>query len=58
MTARSVFELCGLKGTLVNLQVSTYVSSHSPEFWTKPEEFNPNRLDDEELLKRYEGIYD
>lgn len=38
---------------LVNLQVSTFVSSHSPELWTNPEEFNPYRFDDEELVKRY-----
>jgi len=34
------------------IMVSSFVSSHSPEFWTKPEEFNPYRLEDEELLKR------
>jgi len=54
--ARNVFDLC--EGTIVYLQVSTFVSSHSPEFWTKPEEFNPNRFEDEELLKRCERTND
>jgi len=31
---------------------STYVSSHFPEYWTNPEEFDPYRFDDEELVKR------
>jgi len=34
------------------IMVSTFVSSHSPEYWTNPEEFNPYRLEDEEHLKR------
>ncbi|XP_078374662.1 cholesterol 24-hydroxylase-like [Oculina patagonica] len=34
------------------IMVSTFVSSHSPEYWTNPEEFNPYRFDDEELVKR------
>ena len=34
------------------LQTSTYVSSHFPEYWNKPEEYNPYRFEDEELLKR------
>ena len=36
-----------------SLQTSTYVSSHFPEYWNNPEEFNPYRFDDEELVKRY-----
>ena len=44
--------------SLVNLQVSTFVSSHSPAFWTNPEEFNPYRFDDEETVKRYESTND
>ena len=38
---------------LFALQVSSYVSSHLPEYWKDPEEFNPYRFDDEELLKRW-----
>ena len=33
--------------------MSTFASSRSPKYWTKPEEFNPYRFDDEEQLKRY-----
>lgn len=33
-------------------QTSTYVSSHFPEYWNKPEKYNPYRFEDEELLKR------
>ena len=46
------------EGAFVNLQVSTFVSSHSPEIWTNPEEFNPYRFDDEEVAKRYERTND
>ena len=46
------------EGAFINLQVSTFVSSHSPELWTSPEEFNPYRFDDEELVKRYESTND
>lgn len=35
-----------------NLMVSSFVCSHSPQFWTNPEEFNPYRFDDEELVRR------
>lgn len=28
------------------------MSSHFPEYWNKPEEYNPYRFEDEELLKR------
>ncbi|XP_020609150.1 cholesterol 24-hydroxylase-like [Orbicella faveolata] len=35
-----------------NLMVSSFVNSHSPEFWTNPEEFNPYRFDNEELVRR------
>ena len=56
-TARAVcLTSVDCEGALVNLQVSTFVSSHSPEFWTNPEEFNPYRFDDEELVKRYENL--
>ena len=59
MTARAVYlTAVDCEGTLVNLQLSSYISSHSPEFWTNPEEFNPYRLEDEELLKRYESTND
>ena len=50
----SISSDCYCKSNLFNLQVSSFVSSHSPEYWTNPEEFNPYRLDDEEHLKRYE----
>ncbi|KAL9970605.1 hypothetical protein ACROYT_G023010 [Oculina patagonica] len=36
---------------------STYVSSHFPDYWTNPEEFNPYRFDDEELVKRSHYTY-
>ncbi|KAM7429821.1 hypothetical protein ABFA07_019388 [Porites harrisoni] len=36
----------------VSVMTSTYVSSHFPEYWNKPEEYNPYRFEDEELLKR------
>jgi len=36
----------------VAILTSTYVSSHFPEYWTNPEEFDPYRFDDEELVKR------
>ena len=48
--------LCSIRSTLnfdFLLQTSTYVSSHFPEYWTNPEEFDPYRFDDEELVKRY-----
>jgi len=35
-----------------NLMMSSFVCSHSPEFWTNPEEFDPYRFDNEELVKR------
>ena len=38
---------------LINSQMSTFASSQSPKYWTNPEEFNPYRFDDEEVLKRY-----
>jgi len=34
------------------IMASTYVSSHLPEYWDNPEDFNPYRFDDEELIKR------
>ena len=39
-----------------SLQLNTYVSSHLPDYWEKPDEFNPYRFDDEELLKRYSEL--
>ena len=41
------------EGASVDLQMSSFVCSHSPEFWTNPEEFDPYRFDNEELVKRY-----
>ncbi|XP_058947427.2 cholesterol 24-hydroxylase [Pocillopora verrucosa] len=35
----------------VPIMLSTFASSRSPKYWTKPEEFNPYRFDDEEQLK-------
>ncbi|KAL9970601.1 hypothetical protein ACROYT_G023006 [Oculina patagonica] len=39
------------------IMLSTYVSSHFPEYWTNPEEVNPYRFDDEELVKRSHYTY-
>lgn len=36
----------------VPIMLSTFASSRSPKYWSKPEEFNPYRFDDEEELKR------
>lgn len=35
------------------IMVSTFVSSHSPELWTNPEEFDPYRFDDEVKRSHY-----
>ena len=29
------------------------MASHFPEYWKNPEEFNPYRFDDDEVLRRY-----
>ncbi|XP_022793241.1 cholesterol 24-hydroxylase-like isoform X2 [Stylophora pistillata] len=36
---------------------STYVVSHFPEYWKNPEEFNPYRFDDDEVLRRCHYSY-
>ncbi|XP_068697552.1 cholesterol 24-hydroxylase-like [Montipora foliosa] len=41
----------------VAVWLNTYVSSHLPDYWEKPDEFNPYRFDDEELLKRSHYTY-
>lgn len=41
----------------VPVWLNTYVSSHLPDYWEKPDEFNPYRFDDEELLKRSHYTY-
>ena len=50
--------LCRLVNCIVlfSSQASTYVSSRFPEYWDNPEDFNPYRFDDEELIKRFKDM--
>nr|XP_058947418.1 cholesterol 24-hydroxylase-like isoform X1 [Pocillopora verrucosa] len=43
--------------TDVAIITSTYVASHFPEYWKNPEEFNPYRFDDGEVLRRCHYSY-